>query len=72
VAGAEQSAANVLLDLARLAERDPETSILWATRGENLLRGYGGGRADQLPTRGELGSKLKALVRRGNRSGVKA
>ena len=62
VVGAGHSAANVLLDLARLAERDPATSIVWATRGDNLMRVYGGGRADQLPARGELGSKLKALV----------
>jgi thioredoxin reductase len=62
VVGAGHSAANVLLDLARLAERDPRTSIVWVTRGENLMRVYGGGRADQLPARGELGSNLKALV----------
>ncbi|MXQ10254.1 NAD(P)-binding domain-containing protein [Microvirga makkahensis] len=62
VVGAGHSAANVLLDLARLAERSPATSIVWATRGANLMRVYGGGRADQLPARGELGSKLKALV----------
>jgi thioredoxin reductase len=62
VVGAGHSAANVLLDLARLAERNPETSIVWATRGENLMRVYGGGSADQLPARGELGSALKALV----------
>jgi cation diffusion facilitator CzcD-associated flavoprotein CzcO len=58
VVGAGHSAANVLLDLARLAERNPATSIVWATRGENLMRVYGGGRADQLPARGELGSRL--------------
>lgn len=62
VVGAGHSAANVLLDLAKLAERNPATSIVWATRGENLMRVYGGGRADQLPARGELGSSLKALV----------
>ncbi|HZH11956.1 MAG TPA: NAD(P)-binding domain-containing protein [Microvirga sp.] len=62
VVGAGHSAANVLLDLARLAERDPATSIVWATRGDNLMRVYGGGRADQLPARGQLGSSLKALV----------
>jgi len=62
VVGAGHSAANVLLDLARLAERDRRTSIVWATRGENLVRVYGGGRADQLPARGELGSSLKALI----------
>lgn len=62
VVGAGHSAANVLLDLARLSERDPATSIIWVTRGANLMRVYGGGRADQLPARGELGSRLKALV----------
>jgi thioredoxin reductase len=62
VVGAGHSAANVLIDLAKLAERDPATSIVWVTRGANLMRVYGGGRADQLPARGELGSRLKALV----------
>jgi hypothetical protein len=65
VVGAGHSAANVMLDLARLAERNPETSIVWATRGENLMRVYGGGSADRLPARGELGSALKALVHSG-------
>jgi len=62
VVGAGHSAANVLLDLAKLADREPRTSIVWATRGSNLMRVYGGGAADQLPARGELGSNLKALV----------
>jgi thioredoxin reductase len=62
VVGAGHSAANVLLDLAKLGDRDPATSIVWVTRGANLMRVYGGGRADQLPARGELGSRLKALV----------
>jgi hypothetical protein len=35
---------------------------VWATRGANLMRVYGGGGVDQLPARGELGSNLKALV----------
>jgi thioredoxin reductase len=61
VVGAGHSAANVLIDLAKLAERNPATSIVWVTRGANLMRVYGG-RADQLPARGELGSNLKALV----------
>jgi thioredoxin reductase len=62
VVGAGHSAANVLIDLAKLAERNPATSIVWVTRGANLMRVYGGGRADQLPARGELGSNLKTLV----------
>ena len=40
VVGAGHSATNVLLDLAKLAERDPRTSIVWATRGANLMRVY--------------------------------
>src|SRR5215217_6868369 len=62
VVGAGHSAANVLLDLSKVAERSSRTSIVWATRGANLMRVYGGGRADQLPARGELGSHLRALA----------
>lgn len=62
VLGAGHSAANVLLDLARLAERDPATMVVWVTRGTNLARVYGGGSADQLEARGALGASLKALV----------
>jgi len=65
VVGAGHSAANVLLDLACLAEQDPQTSIVWATRSANLMRVYGGGSADKLPARGELGFRLKALVESG-------
>jgi hypothetical protein len=50
--------------LAKLAgSGNPATSILWATRGENLMRVYGAGSADQIPARGELGSRLKAAGR---------
>lgn len=62
VVGAGHSAANALLDLARLTESEPATTIIWATRGTNLARVYGGGQADQLPARGELGTALKELV----------
>jgi hypothetical protein len=65
VVGAGHSAANVLIDLARISEQDPGTKVLWAIRGANLVRVYGGGRADQLPARGELGASLQALVDQG-------
>ena len=65
VLGAGHSAANALLDLARLAELDPATAILWATRGTDLSRLFGGGQADQLPARGELGSEVRELVESG-------
>ena len=62
VVGAGHSAANVLIELVKLADRDPQTKIIWAVRGTDLSRVYGGGSADQLIARGELGEQLKSLV----------
>ena len=62
VVGSGHSAANALLDLAQLAETDPRTSFLWATRSADLARIFSGGDADQLPARGELGADVRALV----------
>jgi thioredoxin reductase len=61
VVGAGHSAAGSLIALADLAARFPATSIVWAVRGGNLDRTFGGGSADQLPARGELGMRLKAM-----------
>jgi len=66
VVGAGHSAANVLLDLAELASQDAATKAVWATRGTNLSRVYGGGADDQLAARGELGQRLRQLVGAGN------
>jgi thioredoxin reductase len=65
VVGAGHSAANVLLDLVRLGETEPDTKAIWATRSTNLARIYGGGDADQLPARGELGADTRDLVESG-------
>ncbi|WP_449405687.1 hypothetical protein [Massilia phosphatilytica] len=54
VVGAGHSAAGSLLALAQLAEAYPKTSIVWATRGSNLTRVFGGGEADGLQARGQL------------------
>jgi len=62
VVGSGHSAGNALLELAQLAENDPRTSLLWATRSSNLARIFSGGDADQLPARGELGADVRALV----------
>ncbi len=62
VVGAGHSAASTLLNLARLAEQEPGTEIVWAVRGASAAKVYGGGAADQLPARGQLGSDLRALV----------
>jgi thioredoxin reductase len=65
VVGAGHSAADVLLDLVKLAEAEPSTEALWATRSGNLARVFGGDLADQLPARGELGADLKGVVGEG-------
>lgn len=65
VVGGGHSAANVLLDLARLAETDPQVSLTWAVRATDLTRLFGGGAVDQLAARGKLGSDLQALSQSG-------
>jgi thioredoxin reductase len=65
VVGAGHSAANSILALIELAEASPRTRVIWATRGSNLARVYGGGDADGLPERGRLGERLRALVASG-------
>ncbi|MDE2949894.1 MAG: FAD-dependent oxidoreductase [Chloroflexota bacterium] len=62
VLGSGHSAINALLDLTRLAEAEPRTSIVWALRGANLQRVYGGGEKDALPARGQLGSMIRRAV----------
>ncbi|GAA2715930.1 flavoprotein [Actinoplanes palleronii] len=62
VVGSGHSAANTLLDLARLAETTPGTRITWAVRGGSASRAFGGEDADELPARGALGSGLRMLV----------
>ncbi|GAA2887381.1 flavoprotein [Actinoplanes cyaneus] len=62
VVGSGHSAANTLLDLARLAETEPGTRITWAVRGGSPQREFGGEGADELPARGALGSGLHTLV----------
>lgn len=65
VMGGGHSAANALLDLAVIAEDDPDTSLTWAVRGSSLAKVFGGGAGDQLPARGRLGDRLRTLVEQG-------
>lgn len=65
VVGAGHSAANTLINLADLAKEEPGTTILWAVRGASAEKVYGGGDADGLPARGQLGSRLRRLVEAG-------
>ncbi len=61
VVGAGHSAAGTLLALAQLAAGHRDTQLVWATRGSQLARVFGGGDADGLPARGQLGQRLQAL-----------
>ncbi|KUM38267.1 FAD-dependent oxidoreductase [Arthrobacter sp. EPSL27] len=65
VIGAGHSAANTLINLAELAAQVPGTKIVWAIRGASAAKVYGGGDADGLAARGQLGSRLRALVEDG-------
>ncbi|GAA3666268.1 FAD-dependent oxidoreductase [Arthrobacter ginkgonis] len=65
VVGAGHSAANTLISLADLAKEAPGTRILWAVRGTSAEKAYGGGDADGLPARGQLGFRLRRLVQAG-------
>jgi thioredoxin reductase len=65
VVGAGHSAAGNLIALAMLAEQAPGTQVVWAVRGNNLSKVFGGGDADQLPARGLLGTRLKQLQQSG-------
>jgi N-acetylglutamate synthase-like GNAT family acetyltransferase len=65
VVGAGHSAANALLGLAELAQAEPGTRLAWAVRTPKLARIFGGGAADALPARGQLGSDLRRLRDRG-------
>lgn len=62
VVGSGHSAINVLLDLIDLRVDYPATEIVWAMRGDNLQKVYGGGEADALAARGQLGLRVKAAV----------
>ena len=62
VIGSGHSAANMVLDLARVARANPGTEVFWAIRAATPVRAYGGGDADQLPARGQLGARLRTAV----------
>jgi len=65
VVGSGDSALGTLIDLAALARLVPGTGIIWAARNADLRRAFGGGAADQLPERGALGLRVRALVDEG-------
>ncbi len=65
VVGGGHSAANVLIDLGQLSETDGALRVTWAVRAASLARLFGGGRADKLPARGQLGLEVERLAKAG-------
>ncbi|MGH7304192.1 MAG: NAD(P)-binding domain-containing protein [Candidatus Rokuibacteriota bacterium] len=66
VVGSGHSAFNVLLDLVELAASAEPARITWAVRRSGIGQMYGGGAADALPARGQLGERLRAAVADGH------
>jgi thioredoxin reductase len=65
VVGSGHSAQQTLLELAQLAEHEPETRLLWAIRRPAIQQMFGGGADDALPERGQLGLRSLALIEQG-------
>jgi thioredoxin reductase len=65
VVGGGHSAINAILELMDLYESDPATQITWVLRKAHVAATYGGLENDQLPGRGLLGRRIKALVEAG-------
>ncbi len=65
VVGSGHSAQQTLLELAHLAEQNPETKLFWAIRRPAVQQMFGGGADDALPERGQLGLRSLALIEQG-------
>jgi hypothetical protein len=65
VLGSGHSAIGTIIDLRRLQEEVPATQVVWLLRGDSPEKAFGGGAADQLAARGELGSVFAEIVRSG-------
>jgi len=65
VLGSGHSAIGTLIDLVRLKQEAPGTSVIWLLRGDRPEKSFGGGANDKLSARGELGSVFARLVGEG-------
>jgi len=62
VLGSGHSAATAIIELARIAESSPDTTVTWVLRRGVTDATFGGGTADALPERGALGQRAKQAV----------
>lgn len=65
VVGSGHSAFNAILDLMKLVDTAPDTTIVWAVRRAKIGQMFGGGDGDGLAARGALGQSVRDLVERG-------
>ncbi|MCU4178614.1 NAD(P)/FAD-dependent oxidoreductase [Bosea sp. BH3] len=65
VLGGGHSAIGTLTALTELQDEAPSTTITWLYRGAAVAKAFGGGAADQLSARGELGMRIARLVQDG-------
>lgn len=65
VLGGGHSAIGTLTALTALQDAEPGMTITWLYRGTELAKAFGGGAADQLAARGELGLRIGRLVESG-------
>lgn len=65
VLGGGHSAIGTLTALTELQDEAPGTTITWLYRGPDVAKAFGGGAADQLSARGELGMRIANLVQKG-------
>jgi thioredoxin reductase len=65
VVGSGHSAINALIDLVKLSGSAPSTRVIWVLRRENIESAFGGGAADALPERAELGAQAREIVETG-------
>ncbi|RUR03093.1 FAD-dependent oxidoreductase [Labedella endophytica] len=62
VVGSGHSALTAVIALARIARRTPRTTVTWVLRRGSAATTFGGGTADELPERGQLGITAKEMV----------
>jgi len=65
VLGSGHSAATAVIELARIAQANPGTTVTWVLRRGVTGATFGGGSADELPERGALGLRAKRAVEDG-------
>jgi thioredoxin reductase len=62
VIGGGHSAINTILELDKLRDEFPGTSIHWVLRKGKISEVYGGKEDDALPARGSLGTRMEQLI----------